>query len=112
MNTSRGANSRAPSPPASRPASAEKEKKPRCEDDSDLNSEFKELMFELPNDDGCILGEPIKDITQEPLRFAVHPGKDRPMIAMATTTYGDLKILVSDENVGNLCLFTQYVPLC
>lgn len=37
MNTSRGANSRAPSPPASRPASAEKEKKPRCEDDSELN---------------------------------------------------------------------------
>lgn len=60
-------------------------------------------MFKLPNDDGCILGEPVKDITQEPLRFAVHPGKDRPMIAMATTTYGDLKILVSDENVGNLC---------
>ncbi|RMX45613.1 hypothetical protein pdam_00010592 [Pocillopora damicornis] len=88
MNTSRGANSRAPSPPASRPASAEKEKKP---------SEFKELMFKLPNDDGCILGEPVKDITQEPLRFAVHPGKDRPMIAMATTTYGDLKILEQFE---------------
>ena len=69
-------------------------------------------MFKLPNDDGCILGEPVKDITQEPLRFAVHPGKDRPMIAMATTTYGDLKILVSDEIVGNLCLFTQNVPLC
>ncbi|CAH3127380.1 unnamed protein product [Pocillopora meandrina] len=88
MNASRGANSRAPSPPASRPASAEKEKKPR---------EFKELMFKLPNDDGCILGEPVKDITQEPLRFAVHPGKDRPMIAMATTTYGDLKILEQFE---------------
>lgn len=37
MNTSLVANSRAPSPPASRPASAEKEKKPRCEDDSELN---------------------------------------------------------------------------
>ncbi|PFX30429.1 uncharacterized protein LOC111323577 [Stylophora pistillata] len=83
-SVSRGANSRASSPPASRPASAEKEKK---------LSEFKEVMFKLPNNDGCVVGEPAKDITLEPLRFAVHPGKDRPMIAMATITYGDLKIL-------------------
>lgn len=51
-------------------------------------------MFKLPEDNGRVLGEPTKDITQEPLRFAIHPGKDRPMIAMATASYGDLKIMV------------------
>lgn len=60
-----------------------------------IHSVFKELMFKLPEDNGRVLGEPIEDITQETLRFAVHPGKDRPMIAMATANYGDLKIMVS-----------------
>lgn len=52
-------------------------------------------MFKLPEDNGRVLGETIEDITQEALRFAVHPGKDLPMIAMATANYGDLKIVVS-----------------
>ena len=55
---------------------------------------FKELMFKLPDDSGRKLGEPAEDLTQELLRFAIHPAKDRPMIAMATTNYGDLKIMV------------------
>lgn len=55
---------------------------------------FKELIFKLPDDSGRKLGEPAEDLTQEPLRFAIHPAKDRPMIAMATTNYGDLKIMV------------------
>ena len=55
---------------------------------------FKELMFKLPDYNGRILGEPAEDLTQEPLRFAIHPAKDRPMIAMATANYGDLKIMV------------------
>ncbi|KAL9966991.1 hypothetical protein ACROYT_G025142 [Oculina patagonica] len=87
MSVSRGANNRASSPsPSSRPASGveEKEKKPPI---------FKELMFKLPEDNGRVLGETIEDITQEALRFAVHPGKDLPMIAMATANYGDLKVV-------------------
>ena len=51
-------------------------------------------MFKLPDDNGRILGESPKDLTQESLRFAVHPARDRPMIAMATVNYGDLKIMV------------------
>ena len=51
-------------------------------------------MFKLPDDNGRKLGEPTEDLTQEPLRFAINPAKDRPMIAMATTNYGDLKIMV------------------
>jgi len=87
ISVSRGANSRASSPaPSSRPASAvvEEDKKPGM---------FKELMFKLPDDNGRILGESPKDLTQESLRFAVHPARDRPMIAMATVNYGDLKIM-------------------
>ncbi|KAJ7365195.1 hypothetical protein OS493_007846 [Desmophyllum pertusum] len=67
MGVSRGASNRASSPsPSSRPTSgvAEKEKKPAA---------FKELMFKLPEDNGRVLGVPKEDITQEPLRFAVHP---------------------------------------
>lgn len=48
-------------------------------------------MFKLPDDNGSVIGE---DVTHEPLRFAVHPAGDRPMIAMATVSYGDLKIKV------------------
>ena len=55
-------------------------------------------MFKLPEDNGRVLGVPKEDITQEPLRFAVHPGKDRPMIAMSTANYADLKIMVSVNN--------------
>lgn len=62
-------------------------------------SVFKELVFKLPEDNGHVLGEPRGDITQEPLRFAVHPGRDRPMIAMATANYEDLKIMVCINNV-------------
>lgn len=70
-------------------------------------------MFKLPEDNGHVLGEPRGDITQEPLRFAVHPGKDRPMIAMATANYEDLKIMVCINSVLGLlekqvCLFTTY----
>ncbi|XP_020616659.1 uncharacterized protein LOC110054652 [Orbicella faveolata] len=87
MSVSRGVGNRASSPsPSKRPASAveEKETKPAV---------FKELMFKLPEDNGHVLGKPREDITQQPLRFAIHPGKDRPMIAMATANYEDLKIM-------------------
>ena len=60
-----------------------------------IHSVFKEVMFKLPEDNGRVPGESKVDITQEALRFAIHPGKDRPMIAMATSNYGDLKIMVS-----------------
>lgn len=55
---------------------------------------FEEIMFKLPDDNGRALGESVEDLTHEPLRFAVHPMGDRPMIAMATVNYGDLKIKV------------------
>ena len=61
-------------------------------------------MFKLPEDNGHVVGEPRQDITQEALRFAVHPGKDRPMIAMATANYEDLKIMVC---VNNLLFFLE-----
>ena len=61
-------------------------------------------MFKLPEDNGHVVGEPRQDITQETLRFAVHPGKDRPMIAMATANYEDLKIMVC---VNNLLFFLE-----
>ena len=51
-------------------------------------------MFKLPDDNGRVVGEFVEDLTHEPLRFAVHPAGDRPMIAMATVNYGDLKIKV------------------
>ena len=51
-------------------------------------------MFKLPDDNGSVIGESFEDLTHEPLRFAVHPAGDRPMIAMATVNYGDLKIKV------------------
>ena len=59
-----------------------------------FNSVFKELMFKLPNDSGLKSGERPADLAKEPLRFAVHPAMDGPVIAMATISYGDLKILV------------------
>ena len=61
-------------------------------------------MFKLPEDNGHVVGEPRQDITQEALRFAVHLGKDRPMIAMATANYEDLKIMVC---VNNLLFFLE-----
>lgn len=60
-------------------------------------------MFKLPDGSGLKLGERSADLAQEPLRFAVHPAMDRSMIAMATISYGDLKILV---RVFNLCRVT------
>ena len=51
-------------------------------------------MLKLPDDNGCVLGESVEDLTHEPLRFAVHPAGDRQMIAMATVNYGELKIMV------------------
>lgn len=66
-------------------------------------------MFKLPEDNGHVLGEPRQDITQEALRFAVHPGKDRPMIAMATANYEDLKIMVC---VNNFSFFLERNFLC
>lgn len=66
-------------------------------------------MFKLPEDNGHVLGEPRQDITQEALRFAVHPGKDRPMIAMATANYEDLKIMVC---VNNFSFFLETNFLC
>lgn len=59
-----------------------------------FHSMFKELVFKLPDDNGSKLGEPAQNLTQEAVRFAIHPAKDRPMIAMATVNHGDLKILV------------------
>lgn len=55
---------------------------------------FEEIVFQLPDDNGSVIGESVEDFTHEPLRFAVHPAGDRPMIAMATVNYGDLKIKV------------------
>ena len=72
-------------------------------------------MFKLPEDNGHVLGEPRGNITQEPLRFAVHPGKDRPMIAMATANYEDLKIMVCINSVlvfffgKKVSLFSTYM---
>lgn len=80
-----------------------------------INSLFKELMFKLPEDNGHVLGKPREDITQQPLRFAIHPGKDRPMIAMATANYEDLKIMVCVNNFlviffgKDVCLFALYI---
>lgn len=82
----RGANKGAASPtPASRPQSAvfEEDTKPGT---------FKEVKFKLPDDNGLTLGKPAVDLTHEAFRLAVHPAKDRAMIAMATLNYGDLKI--------------------
>ncbi|XP_074624211.1 uncharacterized protein LOC141882156 [Acropora palmata] len=86
-SASRGTNNRGLSPaPQPRPMSTNvgEDKKPGV---------FKELMFKLPDDSGLKLGERPADLAQEPLRFAVHPAVDRPVIAMATISYGDLKIL-------------------
>lgn len=66
-------------------------------------------MFKLPEDNGHVLGQPRQDINQEALRFAVHPGKDRPMIAMATANYQDLKIMVC---VNNFSFFLERNFLC
>ena len=64
-----------------------------------LNSSFEEVVFQLPNGNCSNPGELPKHITNEPLRFAVHPGKDLPMIAMTSVNYGDLEIMVG--RVGN-----------
>ncbi|KAM7434299.1 hypothetical protein ABFA07_015579 [Porites harrisoni] len=92
---SRGKSSRGSSPvPSSRPTSAvleEETKKPRL---------FEEIVFQLPDDNGSVIGESVEDLTHEPLRFAVHPAGDRPMIAMATVNYGDLKIKDKADSIS------------
>ena len=64
-------------------------------------------MFKLPEDNGHVLGEPKEDVKQETFRFAVHPGKDRPMIAMATANYEDLKIMVRVNNFRVIYIFER-----
>ena len=52
------------------------------------------------------------DLTHEAFRLAVHPAKDRAMIAMATLNYGDLKIQVRAIYLCYMSDFTFYNVKC
>lgn len=59
-----------------------------------INFRFEELLFKLPDTNGYAPGKKPVDISDEQIKFAVHPSYGEPMVAMAAVKYSELKVLV------------------